>query len=130
MFSLYMDVSVLAADTGCSLEDLPGVMDKRDGLRESKETTCYQSDLMLYIYIYILYIYIYIYTYTYHVMPPERISQTLSCHPFLSSIASGRSSSLHPVSAQTCCMKVLAGHPAFARPCEGAHRSMSLICIY
>ena len=41
-----------------------------------------------------------------------QISLTLSCHPSLSSIASGRSSRLHPVSAQSCCMLVLAGYPA------------------
>ena len=31
-------------------------------------------------------------------------AQTLSCHTFLSSIAFGRSSGLHTVSAQSCCM--------------------------
>ena len=44
----------------------------------------------------------------------------------LSSIAPGRSSGLHPVSSQSCCMYVRAGRPAFARPCEGAYRSTSL----
>ena len=62
-----------------------------------------------------------------HVTPPARISPTLSCHPSLSSIASGRSSRLHPVSAHYCCIYVLADRPAFARPCEGVHRSMSLM---
>ena len=47
--------------------------------------------------------------------------------PSLSSIASGRSSGLHPVSAQSCCMQVLAGRLAFARPYERAHRNTSLI---
>ena len=60
-------------------------------------------------------------------MASARISLTLSCHPFLSSIASGRSSKLHPVLAQSCCMLVLAGCPAFARPSEGVHWSMSLM---
>ena len=61
------------------------------------------------------------------VMPPARISLTLSCHSSLSFIASGRSSGLHPVSLQSCCMLVRAGHPAFARPCEGFHRSTSFM---
>ena len=56
-----------------------------------------------------------------HVMPPARISLTLSRHTSLSFIASGRSSGLHPVSSPSCYMKVRAGHPAFARPCEGVH---------
>ena len=40
--------------------------------------------------------------------------------PFLSSIAPGRSLRLHPVSAQSYCVYVQAGRPAFARPCEGS----------
>ena len=39
-----------------------------------------------------------------HVTPPARISLTLSLQPFLSSIDAGRSSRLHPVSAESCCM--------------------------
>ena len=39
-----------------------------------------------------------------HLEPPARISLTLSRHSFLSFIASGRSSGLHPVSSQSCCM--------------------------
>ena len=39
-----------------------------------------------------------------HLAPPARISLTLSRHPFLSSITSGRSSRVHPVLAQSCCM--------------------------
>ena len=61
-----------------------------------------------------------------HVTPLARISLTLSRHPSLSSIASCRSSGLHIVSAQSCCISVRARRPAFARPCEGVHRSMSL----
>ena len=38
------------------------------------------------------------------IVPPARISLTLSRHPSLSFIASGRSSRLHPVSSQSCCM--------------------------
>ena len=62
-----------------------------------------------------------------HVAPPLQISLTLSRHPSLSSIAPGRSSMQYPVSTQSCCIEVLAGRPAFARPCEGAHRSISLM---
>ena len=57
-----------------------------------------------------------------HVALPARISLTLSCHTSLSSIASSRSSRL-----QSYCMQVLAGRSAFARPCERAHRSTSLM---
>ena len=39
-----------------------------------------------------------------HFTPSARISLTLSRHPSLSSITSGRSSGPHPVSAQSCCM--------------------------
>ena len=60
-------------------------------------------------------------------MPPARISLTLSLHFSLSFITSGRSSGLHPVSSQSCCMYVRAGRPAFARPYVEVHRSTSLI---
>ena len=53
----------------------------------------------------------------------------LSRHTSLLSIASHRSPRLHLVSAQSCCMKVRAGRSAFARPCEGVHRSTSLISL-
>ena len=62
-----------------------------------------------------------------HVVLPARISLTLSRHFFLSFIASGRSSGLHPVSSQNCCMYVQAGRPAFARPYVGVHWSTSLM---
>ena len=62
-----------------------------------------------------------------HVMPLAQISLTLSRHFSLSFISSGRSSRLHPVSSHSCCMYVLAGHPAFARPYVGVHRSTSLM---
>ena len=62
-------------------------------------------------------------------MPPAWISLTLSCHSSLSFIASGRSSGLHPVSSQSCCMYVRAGHPAFVRPYEEVHRSTSLMSL-
>ena len=59
------------------------------------------------------------------VVPSAWISLTLSRHLSLSFIGSSRSSGLHPESSQSCCMLVRAGHPAFARPCEGVHRSTS-----
>ena len=62
-----------------------------------------------------------------HVVPLARIPLTLSRHLSLSFIASGRSSGLHPVSSDSCCMYVRAGRPAFARPYVGVHRSTSLI---
>ena len=62
-----------------------------------------------------------------HVMLPAWISVTLSHHSSKSSIAPGRSSRLHPVSAQSCCIWVIAGRPAFSCLCEGAHMSISLL---
>ena len=57
---------------------------------------------------------------------PAWISPILSRYPSLSSIAPGRSSSLYPVSAQMYIL-VLAGLRAFARPCKGVHRGISLM---
>ena len=70
-----------------------------------------------------------LYKYSSHhlVVPSARISLTLSRQPSLSFIASSRSSGLHPVFSQSCCMYVRAGHPAFVRLCEGVHRSTSLM---
>ena len=62
-----------------------------------------------------------------HVVPPAWISLTLSRHFSLSFIASGRYPWLHPVSSHSCFMYVRAGHPAFARPYVGVHRSTSLM---
>ena len=59
-------------------------------------------------------------------MPSAQIYLILSRHPSQSSIAFGRSSGLHPVSAESCCVYVRAGRPAFVRPYEGVHRSTSL----
>ena len=64
-----------------------------------------------------------------HVVPPARISLTLSRHSSLSFITSGRSSGLHPVSSQSCCMYVRAGPPVFARPYEGVHKRTSLMSL-
>ena len=63
----------------------------------------------------------------YHVMPLPRISLTLSHHPSLSSVTPGRSSRLYPVSTQRCCIQVLAGRPALARPCSGVHKNTLLM---
>ena len=62
-----------------------------------------------------------------HVMPPARISQTLSRHFSISFIAYGRSSGLHPVSSHSWCMYVRVGRPAFAWLYSGVHRSTSLM---
>ena len=47
----------------------------------------------------------------------------------MSSIASGRSSGLHPVSSQGCCMYVRAGRPAFVRPYDRVHWGTSLMSL-
>ena len=72
-----------------------------------------------------------LYTYHHHpdAMTLARISLTLSRHFSLSFIASGRSSGLHPASSHSCCMYVLAGRPAFARPYAGVHRNTSLMSL-
>ena len=70
---------------------------------------------------------VYIYIYHYQVVPPARISLTLSRHFSLSFIAFGRSSGLHPLSSHSCCIYVQAGRPAFAWPYAGVHRSTSLM---
>ena len=81
-----------------------------------------------------IYIYIHMYTYHYkhhhHVALSAHISLALSRHTSLSSIASGRSSRLHPVSAHRCSMWVRAGRREFARPREGVHSSKSLLSSF
>ena len=67
------------------------------------------------------------YHHHHYVVPPARISLTLSRHFSLLFIASGRSSGLHPESSQSCCVYVQAGCLAFARPYAGVHRSTSLM---
>ena len=62
-----------------------------------------------------------------HIALVARISLTLSRHSSLSFIALGRSSGQQPVSSHSCWMYVRAGHPAFARPCVGIHKSSSLL---
>ena len=82
-----------------------------------------------------IYICIYIYIYIYIIII---IIVTMLCYlhgyPWssltnfsLSFIVSGRSSGLHPVSSHSCCMYVQPGHPAFAWPYAGVHRSISLM---
>ena len=81
------------------------------------------NNLLKYIYIYI---YIYIYNHHHHhVVPPARISLTLSCLFSLSFIASGRSSGLSP---HSCSMYVRAGRPPLARPY--VHRRTSLMSSF
>ena len=63
----------------------------------------------------------------YHVVPLARTSLTLSRHFSLSFITSGRSSGLHPVFSQSCCMYFRAGRPAFAWPYARVHRSTWLM---
>ena len=69
----------------------------------------------------------YIHHHHHHVVPLARISLTLSRHLSLSFIAPGRSSRLHPVSSQSCCMYVRTGRPTFDWPCAGVHRSTLLM---
>ena len=65
--------------------------------------------------------------YHHHVALPAEIYLTLSRHPSLSFIAPGRSSRLHPVSTQSCCISVLTGRCTFACRCEVVHRSILLM---
>ena len=60
-------------------------------------------------------------------VPLAQISLTPFRHLSLLCIAFDRSSGLHSISSQSCCMYIRPGHPAFARPCEGVHRSTSLM---
>ena len=107
----------LCAVTGGSLEDLPLVMDYKDGCREREREREREHDLMMMM----------CHHHHHHHVPPARISLTLSRLFSLSFIASGRSSGLYPVSSQSCCMYVRAGCPAFARPYVGVHKSTSLM---
>ena len=74
------------------------------------------------------YIYIYIYIYIYHhhhVVPPAGYPWlSLATSPYHSSPLEGL-----PVSSHSCCMWVRAGHPAFAWPYVGVHRSTSLMSL-
>ena len=72
----------------------------------------------------------YIYHHHHHVVPQAWISLTLFRHFSLSFIASGRSSWLHPVSSQSCCVYVRAGCPAFARLYVGVHWNTSLMSSF
>ena len=93
----------------------------------------------IYKFIYIcipIYIYSYIcniYTYIYHhhdVVLFTQISLTLPHHLSLLSITPGRSSRSHLMSVQSCCRKVLAGHPTLAHPCEGIHKRTLLMSSF
>ena len=74
-----------------------------------------------------LLIHIYHHHHHHHIALVAQISLTFSRHSSLSFIALGRSSGQHPVSSHSCWMYVRAGHPAFARPCVGVHKSTSLM---
>ena len=73
-----------------------------------------------------IYISIYIYHH-HHVVPPARVSLTLSRHFSLSFIAFGRSSGLHLASSHSWCMYIRACRPALAWQYTGVHRSTSLM---
>ena len=84
----------------------------------------------IYIYIYLsIYKHIQTHHHHHHIVPPARISLTVSRHFSQWFIASGRSSGLHPVSSHSCCMYVRAGCLAFARPYVGVHRSTSFMSL-
>ena len=86
---------------------------------------CIYICVCMYVCMYACYI---VYTHHHHDdMPPAWMSLTLPRHSSLSFIASGRSSGLHPISSQSCCMYVQAGRPTFVRPYEEVHRSTSLM---
>ena len=62
-----------------------------------------------------------------HVVLLARIFLVHKRYSSLSSVAPGRSSRLHPVSAQSDCRQVLGGRPTFACLCKEVHRSTSLM---
>ena len=73
---------------------------------------------------------VYIELYHHHyVMLRTLISLTLSHHLSLLSIASSRSSELHPVSVQSCYRYVPASGPTFLCLYEGVHRRMTLMSL-
>ena len=76
-----------------------------------------------------LFIYICVCVYHHHhlVVPSAQISLTLSCHLYLSFIAFSRSSGLHPISSLSCYMYICVDLYIFVQPCEGVHRSTSLL---
>ena len=88
--------------------------------------TCIYLQIHAYIHI-CTYIKISLYHHHHPVALSAQIFLTLFRHTSLLSIASGRSSRLHPVLSQSCCMSVRAGRPSFARPCEEVLRSTSLM---
>ena len=81
--------------------------------------------MWLYIYMNITYIYIYIY----HVMLVAQISLTLSLatHLYRPLLPGGVFQTTSCIGTELLYV-VLAGRPTFSRPCEGVHRSTSLIC--
>ena len=96
----------------------------------------YQRKYALYVhyYIYVNVVYcFYVQVYYCICVHVHSSSSSSSCRaastdiPDLSVIASNRSSGLHILSSQSCCMYVRAGCPAFVRPYEGVHRGISLM---
>ena len=110
-------IQQLCEDTGCCPEDLPRAMNDGEEWREKVRDIRATSAIWWWWWWY------------HHVVSLEWIYLTLSRHFFLSFIASGRSSGPHPVSSHSCWMYVRAGHPAFARPYVGVHRSTSLMSL-
>ena len=109
-----------------SRQNLVDTEKRKKIMNKTCSRVCYQKNKKLYIY----YIWIYTHNFIYHhhhVSLPARISPTLSRHWSILSIAPGRSSSLYPVTAQSCWVYILPDRSAFARLCEGVLRSISLM---
>ena len=104
----------LWADTGCSLEELPGVMDDRNGWweRESRD--------------YVISLTWWWNHHHHHVVPQQYPWPSLATFPYRSSPLAGLQG-LHSVSSHSCWMYVRAGRPAFARPYVGVNKSTSLM---
>ena len=92
-------------------------------IRWKNITSHAQTQAYIYIYIYFIIIIMIII-----IMPCYEHRFPLPLYLFLSSLALGRLSRLHPVSIHSYCIYVLAGHPSPAHRCEGVHKRMSLIC--
>ena len=86
-------IQQLCEDTGCSPEDLPRAMNDREEWRERVRDIRTTSAIWWWWW-----------WYHHYITLSARISLNLSRHTSLLSIASGRSSGVHPVSAQSCGM--------------------------
>ena len=78
-------------------------------------------------YTFIIYIYIYIYIYIMSRCQHGSPWPSLATRFYRSLLPVGLQGYIYPVSTQSCCIYILASRPAFARPCEGIHRRMSLL---